>query len=104
MEELSASAADKKQAKSKADPLDQYCDDNPEADECRLVFAPSVQSFVLCLSFTRCFVSEFSFHQQEHIMHAPSAYIIGSLWDATCWLRMFAIASHAALACRVYED
>lgn len=35
VEELSASAADKKQAKSTSDPLDQYCDDNPEADECR---------------------------------------------------------------------
>ena len=37
VEELSASAADKKQAKSTSDPLDQYCDDNPEADECRWV-------------------------------------------------------------------
>ncbi|KAL0052074.1 hypothetical protein WJX82_007473 [Trebouxia sp. C0006] len=36
VEELSASAADKKQAKSTSDPLDQYCDDNPEADECSL--------------------------------------------------------------------
>ena len=35
VEELSASAADKKQAKGQSDPLDQYCDDNPEADECR---------------------------------------------------------------------
>lgn len=35
VEELSASAADKKQAKTTSDPLDQYCDDNPEADECR---------------------------------------------------------------------
>ena len=36
VEELSASAADKKQAKGQSDPLDQYCDDNPEADECRV--------------------------------------------------------------------
>jgi len=36
VEELSASAADKKQAKSTSDPLDAYCDDNPEADECRV--------------------------------------------------------------------
>ncbi|DBA87928.1 TPA: CP12 domain [Trebouxia sp. C0004] len=36
VEELSASAADKKQAKSTSDPLEQYCDDNPEADECRV--------------------------------------------------------------------
>ena len=35
VEELSASAADKKQAKGTQDPLDKYCDDNPEADECR---------------------------------------------------------------------
>lgn len=37
VEELSASAADKKQAKGTQDPLDKYCDDNPEADECRWV-------------------------------------------------------------------
>lgn len=35
VEELSASAADKKQAKTTQDPLDAYCEDNPEADECR---------------------------------------------------------------------
>ncbi|KAK9812842.1 hypothetical protein WJX72_004614 [[Myrmecia] bisecta] len=36
VEELSASAADKKAAAASSDPLEQYCDDNPEADECRV--------------------------------------------------------------------
>lgn len=46
MEELSASAADKKQAKSTKDPLDVYCDDNPEADECRQDSTRSLQMHV----------------------------------------------------------
>ncbi|KAK9863317.1 hypothetical protein WJX84_004916 [Apatococcus fuscideae] len=37
VEELSASAADKKTAsESKMDPLERYCEDNPETDECRV--------------------------------------------------------------------
>ncbi|KAK9819229.1 hypothetical protein WJX74_009586 [Apatococcus lobatus] len=37
VEELSASAADKKTAgASKMDPLEAYCEDNPETDECRV--------------------------------------------------------------------
>ena len=47
VEELSASAADKKQAKSTADPLETYCDDNPEADECR-------QEKVWCSEISPC--------------------------------------------------
>ena len=35
VEELQAAAADKKQQAPK-NPLEQYCDDNPEAAECRI--------------------------------------------------------------------
>mmetsp|Transcript_16951 Transcript_16951/g.30278 ORF Transcript_16951/g.30278 Transcript_16951/m.30278 type:complete len:112 (-) Transcript_16951:143-478(-) len=35
VEELSAAASHKKDA-SRMDPLDEYCDDNPDADECRI--------------------------------------------------------------------
>uniref|UniRef100_A0A061SAD2 Cp12-domain-containing protein n=1 Tax=Tetraselmis sp. GSL018 TaxID=582737 RepID=A0A061SAD2_9CHLO len=35
VEELSAEAAHKR-AKGKADPLEEFCDDNPDADECRV--------------------------------------------------------------------
>lgn len=37
VENLSATAADQKQKnKGKGDPLEEYCEDNPEADECRV--------------------------------------------------------------------
>jgi hypothetical protein len=38
VEEVSAAMADKKQAAAavSSDPLEKYCDDNPEADECRV--------------------------------------------------------------------
>ncbi|EIE19790.1 CP12-domain-containing protein [Coccomyxa subellipsoidea C-169] len=35
VEELSAAISHKK-AQAKADPLEEFCDDNPEADECRV--------------------------------------------------------------------
>jgi hypothetical protein len=37
VENLSATAADQKlKNKGKGDPLEEYCEDNPEADECRV--------------------------------------------------------------------
>lgn len=36
VEEVSAAVAHKKQAAAKSDPLDLFCDDNPDADECRI--------------------------------------------------------------------
>jgi CP12 domain len=36
VEELSADVAHKKLNKGSSDPLEQYCDENPEADECRV--------------------------------------------------------------------
>jgi hypothetical protein len=36
VEELSATAADKKLQKGSSDPLEEFCEDNPDADECRV--------------------------------------------------------------------
>mmetsp|Transcript_22534 Transcript_22534/g.62520 ORF Transcript_22534/g.62520 Transcript_22534/m.62520 type:complete len:113 (-) Transcript_22534:278-616(-) len=36
VEELSAAAAHKKASQKSSDPLEEFCDDNPDADECRV--------------------------------------------------------------------
>jgi len=36
VEEVSAAVAHKKQAAASSDPLEAFCDDNPDADECRV--------------------------------------------------------------------
>ena len=36
VEELSAAAADARQKAKDADPLEKYCEDSPDADECRI--------------------------------------------------------------------
>lgn len=36
VEEVSASVADKKAADKKLDPLEQFCEGDPSADECRV--------------------------------------------------------------------
>lgn len=36
VEELSANASHKKEASEKKDPLDEYCEEVPDADECRV--------------------------------------------------------------------
>eukprot|EP00208_Stichococcus_sp_RCC1054_P001789 CAMPEP_0206135530 /NCGR_PEP_ID=MMETSP1473-20131121/805_1 /ASSEMBLY_ACC=CAM_ASM_001109 /TAXON_ID=1461547 /ORGANISM="Stichococcus sp, Strain RCC1054" /LENGTH=116 /DNA_ID=CAMNT_0053527445 /DNA_START=65 /DNA_END=415 /DNA_ORIENTATION=+ len=36
VEEISADLAHKRDNKKKSDPLDEYCEDNPDADECRV--------------------------------------------------------------------
>ena len=36
VEELSAAAADARQKAKEADPLEKYCEDSPDADECRV--------------------------------------------------------------------
>jgi len=36
VEEISAAASDKAKKDAAADPLEQFCDENPEADECRV--------------------------------------------------------------------